>query len=104
MAKVQGRKRRSNRGRDMRHTETQAQLDVNRKERGKAGSTDGTYKVAMSAASPGLNRRKPRTKSTAAYLTRADIENGEKGRENYPDLLHVDKRGRVHMRTYYREV
>lgn len=95
-------KRSKSRGRDLKHTETQAAINVSRKVEHERGRTDGVEKIgAVSAAKPRLNRRKPRTK-VATNMTRDDLINGEKARDHYPDLLHVTKRGVVKMRVYYR--
>ncbi len=95
-------KRSKSRGRDLRHTETQAGINVSRKVTGERGRTDGVEKIgAISAASPKLRRKKPSEKRSP-NMTKADLINGESSRPFYPDILHVTKTGVVKMRTYYR--
>jgi hypothetical protein len=95
-------KRTKSRGRDLKHTETQAALNVSRKVSGERGRTDGRESIgAVSAASPKLQRKSPSLKRSP-NMTRDDLINGEKSREHYPDVYHVTKRGVVKMRTYYR--
>jgi hypothetical protein len=95
-------KKSKSRGRDLRHTETQAGLNVSRKVSGERGRTDGVEKIgAISAASPKLRRKKPSEKRSP-NMTRDDLINGEMSRPFYPDVLHVTKTGVVKMRTYYR--
>jgi hypothetical protein len=70
-------KRSKSRGRDLRHTETQAGIDISRIVSGERGRTNGVEKIgAVSAIKPGLRRRKPRTKA-AQNMTRSDVANSE---------------------------
>lgn len=66
-------KRNKSRGRDLKHTETQAQLDVTRYVTNERGRTDGRESIgAVSAVSPGLRRKQPSVKRSP-NLTAADI-------------------------------
>jgi hypothetical protein len=84
-------KRSKSRGRDLKHTETQAAINVSRRVSGEKGRTDGVEKIgAVSAAKPGLRRRKPRVKATQ-NMTRSDVANSV-----LPDA-YVTKSGLVKM-------
>jgi len=66
-------KRNKSRGRDLKHTETQAAMDISRKVSNERGRTDGRESIgAVSAVSPGLRRKRP-VEFRSPNLTAADI-------------------------------
>ena len=85
----------SNRGRDLRHTETQAQVDIKRYVTNERGRTDGrSAQSAVSGVSPNLKRKTPSTFRTPS-LTRADLQDVPTDA-----LAHVTKDGRVKLVEY----
>ena len=94
-------KRSKSRGRDLKHTETQAGINVSRKVSGERGRTDGREAIgAISAASPKIQRRKPSLKRTP-NLTREDIAAMPTARPHYPNELHMTKTGAVKLARYF---
>jgi|SRR5262245_21526069 len=84
-------KRTKSRGRDLKHTETQAGINVSRYVEGERGRTNGVEKLsAVSAASPKLRRKPPRV-FRSPNMTRDDIAASE-----LPDA-HLTKTGIVKM-------
>jgi len=66
-------KRSKSRGRDLKHTETQAGIDITRYVSNERGRTDGRESIgAVSAVSPGLRRKRP-SEFRSPNLTAADI-------------------------------
>lgn len=85
----------SNRGRDLRHTETQAQVDIKRYVSNERGRTDGrSAQSAVSGVSPSLKRKTPSTFRSPS-LTRADLECVPTDAQ-----AHVTRDGRVKLVTY----
>ena len=83
-------KNKKSRGRDLRHTETQAGIDISRYREGK-GITPGRVQIgAVSAIKPGLQKRKP-TEKRSLNMTKDDIINS-----GLPLVSHT-KRGIVKM-------
>lgn len=87
----------TNRGRDLRRTETQAAYmnEMSRTVTGERGRTDGRLKQSVvTGESPKLRRKTPRTFRNAS-LTRTDLE-----RLPSDATAHVDGRGKVKLVTY----
>lgn len=91
-------RQRKSRGRDLKHTETQAALEVSRRVTNERGRTDGLEKVgAVSAVSPNLRRKPPRTFRNPS-LTRSDLANLP------PDAkVQVNGAGLAKLAVYFRK-
>lgn len=94
-------KKSKSRGRDLKHTETQAGLNVSRYVSGERGRTDGREKLsAVSAASPKLRRKAPSV-FRSPNLTAADIAAAKEARPFFPNEVHMTKNGAVKMLRYF---
>ena len=88
---------RTNRGRNLKRTESQAQLEVSRRVTNERARTDGRESIgAVATPSLKLKRKKPR-EHVSANMTKADLT-----RESIPTgaQAHVTRDGRVRMLTY----